>query len=122
MRLVIGGMSQGKLLYSMKRYGFSAAETSDSFCASEKLKAFTHYESAVRTALEQKKDPYFLTEQLLQANPDIIIICDEVGCGVVPISKEERVWRETVGRLCCLLAERAETVERIFCGLPMRLK
>ena len=30
--------------------------------------------------------------------------------------------REAVGRLCCRLAERAERVERIFCGLPMVLK
>ena len=27
-----------------------------------------------------------------------------------------------LGRLCCRLAERAERVERIFCGLPMVLK
>ena len=34
----------------------------------------------------------------------------------------ERARREAVGRLCCRLAERAERVERIFCGLPMVLK
>ncbi|MFQ9918357.1 MAG: bifunctional adenosylcobinamide kinase/adenosylcobinamide-phosphate guanylyltransferase [Flavonifractor plautii] len=59
---------------------------------------------------------------LLEANPDVILICDEVGCGVVPVEPAQRARREAVGRLCCRLAERAERVERIFCGLPMVLK
>ena len=33
-----------------------------------------------------------------------------------------RRFREAVGRLNCLLAESAETVERVCCGLGMRLK
>ena len=52
----------------------------------------------------------------------MILICDEVGCGVVPVEPAQRARREAVGRLCCRLAERAERVERIFCGLPMVLK
>ena len=51
-----------------------------------------------------------------------VVICDEVGCGVVPVEPAQRARREAVGRLCCRLAERAERVERIFCGLPMVLK
>lgn len=122
MRLIIGAVGQGKMLYSMKAYGFEETETASSFEKASKAKCFTHLESAVRAALKEEKDPFFLTEMLLQNNPDIIILCDEVGCGVVPIDREERRWRETVGRLCCWLAERAESVERIFCGIPMRLK
>ncbi|MEG0441579.1 MAG: bifunctional adenosylcobinamide kinase/adenosylcobinamide-phosphate guanylyltransferase [Oscillospiraceae bacterium] len=56
------------------------------------------------------------------AEPRVIILCDEVGCGVVPIAPEERAYRETVGRLCCRLAEQAVGVERVFCGLAMCLK
>ena len=37
-------------------------------------------------------------------------------------SPEERAAREAAGRLSCLLAERAETVVRVFCGLPAVLK
>ncbi len=50
------------------------------------------------------------------------VILDEVGCGVVPIDAFERIWREEVGRLCCALAERAQKVVRIVCGLPQTLK
>ena len=34
----------------------------------------------------------------------------------------ERERREAAGRLSCLLAERAETVVRVCCGLPQLLK
>ena len=50
------------------------------------------------------------------------IIATEVGCGVVPADAEERAAREAAGRLCCLLAQRADTVMRVFCGIPVVIK
>lgn len=50
------------------------------------------------------------------------VVCDEVGCGVVPIDAFERLWREEVGRLCCDLAMEAQVVLRVVCGLPQVLK
>ena len=41
---------------------------------------------------------------------------------LVPIDPGERAAREAAGRLSCLLAQRAERVVRVFCGLPMELK
>ena len=51
-----------------------------------------------------------------------VVMAVEVGGGVVPIDPVERQWREETGRLCCLLAQRAQRVERIFCGIAMTLK
>lgn len=51
-----------------------------------------------------------------------VLIATEVGGGVVPLDPGERRAREAAGRLSCLLAERAETVVRVFCGLPRALK
>lgn len=51
-----------------------------------------------------------------------VVLIDEVGCGVVPIDPIERAWREDAGRLGCLLAERADTVVRMVCGIPLVLK
>jgi len=50
------------------------------------------------------------------------VIATEVGGGVVPMDAEERRSREAAGRLSCLLAERAEVVVRVCCGLPQLLK
>ena len=49
-------------------------------------------------------------------------VCEEIGLGIVPADREERLWRDVTGRLCCLLAEEAEEVYRLWCGLPQRLK
>ena len=46
----------------------------------------------------------------------------ELGGGVVPVDPREREARERAGRLACLLAARADTVIRVFCGIPKVLK
>lgn len=51
-----------------------------------------------------------------------VVIATEVGGGVVPIDPAERAAREAAGRLACLLAQRADCVVQMFCGLPTVLK
>ncbi len=51
-----------------------------------------------------------------------IVIATELGGGLVPVDRAEREKREAAGRLACLLAERADTVIRVCCGLPQALK
>ena len=58
----------------------------------------------------------------VSTHPNTILICDELGNGIVPLEKMERIWREQTGRLMIELAKQAERVERILCGLGQRLK
>lgn len=51
-----------------------------------------------------------------------IVISTEIGGGVVPIEKMEREHRERAGRLACALAEKADTVIRVCCGIPQIIK
>ncbi len=51
-----------------------------------------------------------------------VVIATEVGGGVVPLDPAQRQARERAGRLACLLAQRADTVVRVFCGIPTVLK
>ena len=51
-----------------------------------------------------------------------ILIATEVGGGVVPMDVKQRADREAAGRLACLLAERADCVVQMFCGIPTVLK
>jgi len=51
-----------------------------------------------------------------------IVVLDEIGAGLVPLTAGDRLWRERCGRLGCRLAELAERVDRIWCGLPVVLK
>lgn len=52
----------------------------------------------------------------------LVVICDEVGYGVVPADAFERAWRETVGRVCCYFAGEAVQVVRVICGIGERIK
>ncbi|MBQ6928122.1 MAG: bifunctional adenosylcobinamide kinase/adenosylcobinamide-phosphate guanylyltransferase [Oscillospiraceae bacterium] len=51
-----------------------------------------------------------------------IVIATEIGGGLIPADPSEREKREAAGRLACLLAERADTVVRVSCGLGQVLK
>lgn len=51
-----------------------------------------------------------------------VVIATEVGGGVVPVDPAQRAAREAAGRLSCLLAQRAQRVVRVLCGLPLVLK
>ena len=42
--------------------------------------------------------------------------------GVVPIDKDVRAFREMNGRLMLYLADKAEHVVRVFCGIGKALK
>ena len=64
-------------------------------------------------------DPETLAEKLAKKR---VVLITETGGGIVPLDPEERRKREEAGRLGCLLAERAETVIRVCCGLPQLLK
>ena len=73
---------------------------------------------AVRAELERGRDPM----DLLPGLTGKIVTCDEVGCGVVPLDRADRDWREAVGRLCTALARQADLVVLVTCGLPQVLK
>ena len=51
-----------------------------------------------------------------------VVICTDIGAGIVPLDRTERAWREEVGRLTCALAERADAVVHMVCGIPSVLK
>ncbi|MFQ7854168.1 MAG: bifunctional adenosylcobinamide kinase/adenosylcobinamide-phosphate guanylyltransferase [Flavonifractor plautii] len=98
MILIIGGAGQGKLDYVLQKTGYGPAQV-----------ARTPEEARTRPVFAGLEDwPELDETALLEANPDVILICDEVGCGVVPVEPAQRARREAVGRLCCRLAERAE--------------
>ena len=116
MTLIISGAHQGKLSYALRLTGLTPAQvTSD---PSRPQPIVTGLAQWLRAA----EDPWPALDALLERYPDVWILCDEVGCGVVPMDAGDRLWRERVGRTCCALAERADRVVRLHCGIPTVLK
>ena len=50
------------------------------------------------------------------------VVTNEVGCGIVPADALTRRFRDLCGEANQLLAERADEVVMMVCGLPLRLK
>jgi len=59
---------------------------------------------------------------LILHNPDAILICEDITCGIVPMGEDMRTWREEVGRALAMAAKEADEVIRLFCSIPTRLK
>ena len=123
MMLMIGGAYEGKTEYA-EAVGISDicnGETAG-FDEIKKHKCVKKYQKLVKMQLESGLDPLIEAEKLFDECPDIVIISTEIGCGIVPIEKSERIWRETVGKVCCFIAAKSEKVIRISCGIASVIK
>ena len=128
MELYIGGFAQGKLEYVKRRYNENQ-KTEKLFvkvieCADSNYKKMlletecdvlilNHLHLWVRDLLDEGMEEEKIQTTILswiKSNPDAIVICDELGNGIVPIKKQERIWREQTGRLMIELAKQAERV------------
>lgn len=107
MIFVTGPLFSGKQSYICAALGLSPEEFS---------------RRAVRDAETLAMDAPDLTALADRLARKDIVIASETGGGVVPTDPRERAFREAAGRLSCLLAERADTVVRVCCGLPQVLK
>ena len=68
------------------------------------------------------KDVSSLAGKLIRENPNIILVTDEVGYGVVPVDAFDRAYREAVGRVCTELAAFSTRVTRVVCGIGTVIK
>lgn len=81
-----------------------------------------HLHRYIREQLQQGKDPEAAILTFLREYPDCIMICDEIGNGIVPIEAEERIYRERTGRILEQLAAQADEVVRVVCGIGLKIK
>ena len=124
MELIIGGAFQGKLEYARTLYPETKWIDGEN-CSSEELQkasGINHFELYIKRRLKETGDVSDLAPSLIEKNPNIIIISQEVGYGVVPIDAFDRQYRETVGRVCTELAAFSDKVHRVVCGVGMVIK
>ena len=86
------------------------------------VEIFLDFHETIRAAVNEGEDPRMFAQRFCKEHPDGVIAANEVGAGVVPIQKEDRLFREAVGRALCVIAQEAEQVTRCVCGIGVRIK
>jgi adenosylcobinamide kinase/adenosylcobinamide-phosphate guanylyltransferase len=142
--LIIGGAYQGKLTYAVQRLGFNAAAVLDLAAAQcpeanvfdsvigGNSSVYIHFEALTQkiaaeyadldAAFKRLDDDFLAPLFTLSEKKRAALIAREIGCGVVPLSEKNRLWRELHGAALAKAAAKADSVIRLFCGLPERLK
>lgn len=131
MELYIGGAFQGKLeyvksLYKDKNPQIYGQNDFEKLLSLENQNAiWNDFHLTIKNLLEKDEAQEKITSQvfsIIEKNPEIKIISCEIGSGIVPIEKSDRLWRDFCGHLLVQIAKKAEKVVRIICGLPQRIK
>ncbi len=132
MKLVIGGYSQGKLNYVLQRSDTDIYTVLNGRLPDERqLQEMTvqgetvvinHFHSWIKERIAQGGKPEEEIFTFLEKNPECIIISDEIGNGIVPIDAFEREYRERTGRILVGLADQADEVVRVICGIGQKIK
>ena len=140
MKLVIGGYAQGKLHYVLQNMILQGEKRNEpeqkkhqetaildgtldlSRMAAEKQVIVNHLHCYIREQLQHETDPEAAITAFVKNYPDCILICDEIGNGIVPIEAEERIYRERTGRILEQLAAQADEVVRVVCGIGLKIK
>ena len=111
MIMVIGGYAAGKRQWVKDNLKYQENDFSENIF--DKKPILYNLQNGALSGTEEEY------ELLLQKE---VIICDEIGCGLVPIEKNEREHREKIGRCCIRLAQNAEKVVRVYCGIGTYIK
>ncbi len=132
MKLVVGGYSQGKLNYVLQRsntnnymvlHGRMPDEKQlQEMTVQGKAVIINHFHSWIKERMSLGGNPEEEIFTFLLKNPGCIIISDEIGNGIVPVDAFEREYRERTGRILVKLANQADEVVRVICGIGQKIK
>lgn len=125
MILVFGGAYQGKKEFVANKFGY---KLDDMYQCSEKDEVdfskdvITDLEAYILGAIRRDENPLVFVNSNKSKFRNKIIVITDVGSGIVPISKEQRLFRDNVGKITQILSRESEEVYRVFCGIGEKLK
>ena len=132
MKLVIGGRAQGKLNYVLQHmtdenyqiYDGVFPDAGELFNLTKKNEwlIVDHFHKWVNKELKENRNPEEELEAFLKKGVRFVVISDEIGNGIVPVDAFEREYRERTGRMLIKLAEQADEVVRVLCGIGQKIK
>ena len=124
MILVFGGAYNGKKDFIKEKFNIN--EEDIFYCSdgeidfSKKVICGLH-KFTYNNTLKNKSSLEYIKENI-NLFTDKIIISDEISSGIVPLKKEDRMWREETGRCLQYLSKESSCVYRVFCGISTIIK
>ena len=118
--LIIGGACQGKKEYAVSHFGLKREEI---FTCTEdgepdlSARCIDHLERYLRGCANRGAEP--VPPEAFRE--DAVLICEDITCGIVPVSALDRKWRELTGRYLQKVAGAGAEVIRVFCGFGQTL-
>lgn len=111
MIFVTGGYQAGKRQFVIDSLGYSKSD-------------FTSKLSNNKTVIYNLQDIEVtdINQALQLLENKEVIICNELGCGIVPIDKDVRQKRDFIGKLCIEIAKKADEVYRVYTGIGVKIK
>lgn len=133
MVFLIGGSNHGKLDFARCVYKeMLEVGAEDSICEGvnvtldlpKRIGVLNNLHIYIRRMLEEGRENEIFSnlQRVIDNNPDVIFITDEIGYGIVPIDAFERHYREVTGRICCQIAKEADRMIRVVYGIGTVLK
>ena len=126
MIMITGGAFQAKTEFAKKTFSLDDNDIiNGESCGFDDIftaKCVVNFHLFIKRLMNSNIDPIEFSDKIIRDNSQIIIILNEIGCGIIPIEKSDRIWRETVGRTGCFIAQNSEKVIRVNCGISMYLK
>ena len=129
MILIFGGAYQGKLSHALERFHLTEDDvyrcSGESAAAPGNKKIIYEIDKWILAMLKNEKSDIEIrqaAERFLENNPDAIVICNDISCGIVPVDPLLRKWRDSVGRSLAMISKKSCEVIRMFFSIPTRIK
>ena len=124
MILVFGGAYNGKKDFIKEKFNIN--EEDIFYCSDSKIdyskKVISGFHKFTYSNVLNEINSLQYIKENMNLFQDKIIVCDEISSGIVPLKKEDRMWREETGRCLQYLSKESSCVYRVFCGISTIIK